>query len=177
MLEAVYRQEAAWVCRQPDGTYRLGDPRPAVLLPGSFNPLHHGHTTLADIAAGRLDAPVAFELSVANVDKPDLPAEALSRRLDQFHSRHPVYISRAPTFRAKAALFPGCVFVVGADTAARIVHPRYYGDDPGEMGRALAEIVAHGCRFFVGGRVGGGGRVVGGGGGASPGGHPEMFRG
>src|SRR5690242_11907746 len=91
MLDAFYRREAAWVCREPDGTFRVGDPRPAVLLPGSFNPLHHGHTTLAEIAADRLGAPVAFELSVANVDKPELSADELNRRLDQFRDRHPVY--------------------------------------------------------------------------------------
>ena len=56
MLDAFYRQEAAWVRREPDGTWRVGDPRPAVLLPGSFNPLHHGHTSLAEIAAERLGA-------------------------------------------------------------------------------------------------------------------------
>src|SRR5207245_755539 len=74
MIDVLYRREAAWVCREPDGTPRVGDPRPAVLLPGSFNPLHLGHTTLADIAAKRLGSPVAFELSIANVDKPELSA-------------------------------------------------------------------------------------------------------
>src|SRR5689334_20166289 len=115
MLDAFYRQEAAWVRHEPDGTVRVGDPRPAVLLPGSFNPLHHGHTTLADVAADRLGAPVAFELSVANVEKPELSSEELTHRLGQFRGRRAVYVSRAATFRAKAALFPGCVFVVGAD--------------------------------------------------------------
>jgi hypothetical protein len=177
MLDAVYRQEAAWVCRQPDGSYRVGDPRPAVLLPGSFNPLHHGHTTLAGIAAERMGAPVAFELSIANVDKPDLAAEEVSRRLGQFLDQDPVYISRAPTFRAKAALFPGCVFVVGADTAARIVHPRYYGGDPAEMVRALAEIAAHRCRFFVGGRIDEAGQFVDVGGVPIPAAYRDMFEG
>ena len=177
MLDALYRQEAVWVCQEPDGTFRFGDPRPVVLLPGSFNPLHHGHTTLADVAADRLGRPVAFELSVANVDKPDLPADELTRRLGQFRDRHPVYVSRAPTFRAKAALFPGCVFVVGADTAARIVHPRYYGDDPAEVERSLAEIAERGCRFFVGGRVDAAGRFVDVGGVAIPKGYRDMFQG
>jgi hypothetical protein len=177
MLEAVYRQEAAWVRREPNGTYRVGDSRPAVLLPGSFNPLHHGHTTLAGIAADRLREAVAFELSIANVDKPDLTFDEASRRLDQFRGRHPVYVSRAPTFRAKAVLFPGCVFVVGADTAARIVHPRYYGDDPAEVERALAEIASHGCRFFVGGRIDAAGRFVDVGGVPIPAGYRDMFQG
>src|SRR5688572_26307521 len=140
-----------WVCQDAGGDLLVGDPRPAVLLPGSFNPLHRGHTSLAEIAAERLGAPVAFELSVANVDKPELPVDELNRRLGQFLNRAPVYVSRAATFRAKASLFPGCVFVVGADTAVRLISPRYYGDDPAEVVRALDEIRSHGGRFFVGG--------------------------
>jgi hypothetical protein len=177
MLDALYRQDAAWVRQDPDGTIRVGDPPPAVLLPGSFNPLHHGHTTLADIAAQHLGTPVAFELSIANVDKPELTPEEVSRRLGQFLDRHTVYVSRAATFRAKAALFPGCVFVVGADTAARLVHPRYYGDDPAEMIPALDEITGFGCRFFVGGRIDASGRFVDVGGVAVPAGYRDLFQG
>lgn len=177
MLEALYRKEAAWLRLDPDGTIRVGDPRPSVLLPGSFNPLHHGHTRLAAIATERLGAPVAFELSIANVDKPELTPEEVSRRLGQFLNRHAVYVSRAATFRAKAALFPGCVFVVGADTAARLVHLRYCGDDPAEMIRALDDIAAAGCRFFVGGRTDAAGRFVDIGGVAIPAGYRDLFQG
>ena len=166
-----------WVCQDVGGVFRVGDPRPAVLLSGSFNPLHHGHTSLAEIAAERLGAAVAFELSVSNVDKPELSPEELNRRLEQFLHRHPVYVSRAPTFRAKAALFPDCVFVVGADTAARLVSPRYYGDDPDEVIRALDEIRSYGSRFFVGGRMDGAGRFVDVGGVAIPDGYRDMFQG
>jgi len=175
MLDLLER--SPWVRVDSDGTFRVGDPRPAVLLPGSFNPLHQGHTTLADTAAERLGVPVAFELSIANVDKPELAADEVRRRLEQFRERHAVYVSRAATFRAKAALFPGCVFVVGADTAARLVHPRYYGDDPAEMIRALDEIAGFGCRFFVGGRVDAAGRFVDVGGVAIPAGYRDMFHG
>jgi hypothetical protein len=177
MLDALYRQEAAWFRQDPDGTIRVGDARPAVVLPGSFNPLHHGHTTLADIAAQRLGSPVTFELSIANVDKPELAPEEVRRRLGQFLNRHSVYISRAATFRDKAEIFPGAVFVIGADTAARLVHPRYYGDDPAEMIRALDEIAGFGCRFFVGGRVNAAGRFEDVGSVAIPAGYRDLFHG
>jgi Cytidylyltransferase-like len=160
VLQAIYRQEAPWVTQEPDGAFRVDSAPPRLLFPGSFNPLHRGHTTLAELAAGRIGVPVAFELSIANVDKPDLPLDEVRRRLQQFHGLGPVIVTRAPEFVRKAALFPGSVFVVGADTAARIVHPRYYGDDPGKAIRALEEIRSCGCRFFVGGRVDSAGRFV-----------------
>jgi hypothetical protein len=131
--------------------------RPAALLPGSFNPLHHGHLGLARAAAARLGAVVAFELSVANVDKPDLDAAEVGRRVAQFRDVGPVWVTRAPTFTEKAELFPGAAFVVGYDTAARLVDVRYYANDPARRDAALERIAAAGCRFVVGGRVDAGG--------------------
>jgi hypothetical protein len=159
MLDALFRQEAPWVRRDPNGVFRVDVP-PRILFPGSFNPLHHGHITLGDRAAERLGAPVAFELSIANVEKPDLTSDEVLRRLAQFDYRAPVYVSRAATFRQKAELFPGCVFVVGADTALRVVDARFYGDDPSAMVRALDAIRTAGCRFLVGGRVDAAGQFV-----------------
>jgi hypothetical protein len=139
----------------PDGTLLAGQQIVGGLLSGSFNPLHAGHERLAQAAAVVLGMPVLFELPVVNADKPPLSYAEVERRLEQFRGRHPVVLTRAPLFRDKAALFPGCVFVVGYDTAARLVEPRYYG---GEARRdaALAEIRAAGCRFLVAGRAVGG---------------------
>jgi len=43
---------------------------------------------------------------------------------------------------------PNSVFIVGADTAKRILDKKYYGGT-GEMLVALAEIKGHGCQFAV----------------------------
>src|SRR5947207_12169543 len=104
------------VCVEPDGNARAGGPPPLALLPGSFDPLHPGHTGLAAAAAARLGVPVAFELSVANVDKPELTAEEVARRVARFAGVGPVWVTRAATFEAKAGLFPGAAFVLGFDT-------------------------------------------------------------
>jgi Cytidylyltransferase-like len=141
------------VCVEPDGSVRVIDLRPAAILPGSFNPLHEGHRRLAEVGARRLGTPVAFELSVLNVDKPPLDDDEVNHRLDQFRGIAPVYLTRAPEFQKKAELFPGAVFVVGADTALRIISPRYYQDDPSQRNLALAHIRAQGCRFLVAGRL------------------------
>jgi Cytidylyltransferase-like len=153
MLEVFYHQEARWVLQDPNGQLLLNAPPPHVLFPGSFNPLHVGHTRLAELVVDRLGNAVTFELSIRNVDKPELPADEVLWRLEQFRGRAPVIVTRAATFVEKAVHFPGSVFVVGADTAARITHPRYYGNDPAKVAAALEAIRAAGCRFFVGGRV------------------------
>jgi hypothetical protein len=176
MLDAVYRRDVPWVRHEPDGHFRLDAPPPRLVFPGSFNPLHHGHTTLVEVAAERFGHPVAFELSIANVDKPELPPDEVFRRLGQFRGRHPVYVTHAPTFREKADLFRGCVFVVGADTAVRVIDPRFYGDLAALLG-ALDEIRAAGCRFVVGGRVDAAGRFVEIGGMAVPDDYRDLFEG
>ncbi len=122
------------------------------ILSGSFNPLHVGHERLAAAAAVMLNMPVAFELPVLNADKAPLGYAEIERRLAQFRWRYTAVLSRAALFIDKARLYPRCVFVIGYDTAARLVAPRYYG---GPTGRdtALAAIRRHGCRFLVAGRV------------------------
>ncbi|CAM9486106.1 unnamed protein product, partial [Hapterophycus canaliculatus] len=141
-----------------------------VVLPGSYNPLHRGHLGLLEAARAALEKTLldtsggggktmvhgVFEISVSNVDKGGLAAEEVRRRAAQFAEPrgvgwpYPVVVTRAPLFSQKARLFPGCAFVVGADTAKRIIDPRYYGNS--QMVSALAEIRHLGCSFIVGGR-------------------------
>ena len=52
------------------GTAEADAPVRGGVLPGSFNPLHRGHRSLAATASRILGEPVTFELSISNVDKP-----------------------------------------------------------------------------------------------------------
>lgn len=135
------------------GLLRTADICPQVLLPGAFDPLHMGHLGMAEAASDLLGKPVAFEVSAANADKPLLTQEALLARLAQFAGRYPVYATAAPTFLEKARLFPGVTFVLGFDTAVRLLHPRYYHGTHSHMLAALREMGELGCRFLVAGRV------------------------
>jgi hypothetical protein len=139
----------------PDGRWVADAPVRGVLLSGSFNPLHTGHEQLASAAGTMLGLPWSFELPIVNADKPPLGYAEIERRLDQFRGRYTVVLSREPLFVGKAALFPGCVFAIGYDTALRLLDPRYYG---GAAGRdaALESIRSHSCRFVVAGRAEGG---------------------
>jgi hypothetical protein len=143
-------ETAPAVCVEGGG-HRTG-PRPLAVLPGSFNPLHHGHTSLARAAAARLGVEVHYELSVVNADKPALPADEVERRAAQFAGVGPLWLTRCPTFATKADLFPGAAFVLGWDTAVRVIDPKYYGGEPGRDA-ALRKLLESGSRLVVAGRV------------------------
>jgi hypothetical protein len=138
---------------QPDGQIMLSAPQPFVLFPGSFNPMHEGHVLLARVAEELRQQPLAFEISVTNVDKPPLGGETVRHRLSQFAWKSPVELTRAPTFLEKSRLFRGTTFVIGADTAERLVAPKYYGDDELRMHVALEEIANSGSSFLVAVRI------------------------
>ena len=153
-LEQLLSGEARWVVRHPDGTMDVEGEAPTLLLPGSFNPIHIGHREMMTGGVERVGATGGYELSVTNVDKPPLERVEVLRRLEQFGPEDTVVLTRAETFQKKAALLPGRTFVLGWDTAVRLVAPRYYGGES-EMMLALAEMMAGGARFIVAGRADG----------------------
>jgi nicotinamide mononucleotide (NMN) deamidase PncC len=159
LIERFLAGEFDRLTAQPDGQLMLSAPRLPVLLPGSFNPMHAGHVALARVAEEITQQPLAFELSVVNVDKPQLDSGTVRRRLAQFAGKWPVELTKAPTFLAKSRLFPRTTFVIGADTAERLIAPKYYGDDEVRMHAALEEIANSGASFLVAARIDAAGRV------------------
>ena len=148
------------VTAQPDGQMMLSAPRPPVLLPGSFNPVHAGHVLLAQVAEELRQQPLAFEISVTNVDKPPLAGKTVRRRLCAIRREVAgrTHAERPPSSRSRAC-FRKTTFVIGADTAERLVAPRYYGDDEVRMHVALEEIANSGGSFLVAVRIDAAGRV------------------
>ncbi len=136
----------------PDGS--LTEPRdrgPRLVLSGSFNPLHYGHTGLAAAASGLLGREVSFELPVINAEKPPLQAAELQRRAQQFAGRGPLLLTRAPLFIDKVRLFPGSTFIIGADTAVRLLDARFYGSEQA-VHDSFRELDSLGGHFLVAGR-------------------------
>ena len=170
-LEQLLSGEAEWVTFRPGGhgqapQMEVEGAAPRALLPGSFSPLHSGHRGLAQAAEVALGERPAFEISVVNVDKPPLDPAEIERRLAQFDAGETVVLTTAETFFKKARLFPGRTFVIGWDTAIRLVAPRYYRREAAgreaagnrivnpetAMLAALAEMWTAGARFLVAGR-------------------------
>jgi nicotinamide mononucleotide (NMN) deamidase PncC len=128
--------------------------RPRGLIPGSFNPAHAGHRELRAVAQELLGGPVAFELAIVNADKPRLDFHSIDQRCAQFDGDL-LAITSAPLFLDKARVFPGATFVVGYDTAERLIDPRFYGHSEARMHSALAELRERGAHFLVAGRAAG----------------------
>ena len=135
-------------------------------LPGSFNPLHEGHVAglASAVAAAAATSPPGlpppaptYELSIVNADKGGLSAAAVRARVAQFTGvGATIVLTRAPLFCDKAALLgPGASFVVGVDTADRLVDPKYYGGGAAGAAAALARVAAGGGKVYVLPRVDG----------------------
>lgn len=109
------------------------------------------------MAAEKLDRPVWLELSVANVDKQVLDESKVRDRIHSIQKMTEdlsvgIVVTQAATFVAKAKLFPGTVFVVGADTVERINHPKYYQGCERLRNSSIAQLREQDCRFLVFGR-------------------------
>ncbi|OSX77595.1 hypothetical protein BU14_0142s0006 [Porphyra umbilicalis] len=140
-----------------------------LVLPGSFNPQHRGHRELLAVASKmRPGRTPAYELSATNVDKPPLPPPPSARASAPSSTPPPpgppppvVLVTAAPLFAHKATLLPGTTFVIGADTAVRLVDRKYYGGSEAALVASLAAVAARGCDFLVAARWdAGGGRLA-----------------
>ena len=154
LLARVAGGDFDWLRRSPDGAETPGRRLSgAVLLSGSFNPLHDAHRRLAGVAAGLLGRDPMFELGLINADKAPIAEEEAGRRAAQFTGYAPVLLTAEPRFADKVAWVRESVFVIGADTLARLVDPGFYARDPGGMPDAFARIRESGCRFLVAARL------------------------
>lgn len=123
------------------------------IFPGAFDPLHVGHREMAKLAERRLGCPVAFEISIENVDKPDLTLHTIKQRLTQFDISQTVFLTRAARFTQKADLFSRPHFIVGADTITRIGDAKYYEQNSVTRDGAIDRLCDQGARFLVFGRL------------------------
>jgi hypothetical protein len=94
-----------------------------------------------------------FELSIANVDKPELSLPEIRKRLSQFDEEHTICLTKASRFTEKATLFPHGRFIVGADTIIRIGDSRYYEKSAHRRDTAIEQLHELQIRFLVFGRV------------------------
>ena len=123
------------------------------ILSGSFNPIHKGHIELSKLASGILGVPVAFEISVTNVDKSPLQPGEVKKRVSQFEKSETVILTCAPLFAEKSSIFKNSTFIIGNDTALRLVDPKYYDNNVQDMYTSLQKVKDNQCNFLVAGRL------------------------
>ncbi len=152
-IRSIWTGAAEFIWSHPSGelTSTLSE-QPGGLLSGSFNPLHSGHLRLRTVAESLLQRPVYFEMPITNADKPRLDFLSIEARRRQFNDC-PVALTSAALFVTKARLFPQTVFVVGYDTAERLLDLRFYNNSAAKLLEAFRLIREDGCRFLVAGRV------------------------
>lgn len=119
------------------------------ILSGSFDPLHAGHVKMKQVAEKMLGGQVLYEVTLQNADKPPLDYLSLKIRTQQF-AEGQLLLTQAPTFVEKASLFPGATFVLGWDTAVRVLDRRFYPE--GQVESSLESILGRGCHFLVAAR-------------------------
>jgi hypothetical protein len=135
---------------------------PQLVCAGSFDPCHCGHLAMAAaarVAPTATARPLLFELCVRNADKPPLAYPAIFRRVALFARLGlPLSVTAAGTFSAKAFIFPpGSAFIVGIDTASRLLEAKFYGPthDATALRAAFQTLKDRGVSFLVAGRAAG----------------------
>lgn len=95
--------------------------------------------------------PVVFEIAAINADKPPIPRDEIIRRVVQFDpffneallaaglTNVAVCVTSEPLFLQKSKLFRDCNFLIGSDTMARIINPKYYYSEPAIQGQGQGE--------------------------------------
>lgn len=128
--------------------------QPQVIFPGSFNPVHNGHIDVLKAAHSITQKPITLELSLKNVDKPEIDYLSFCNRKNKIEEQlvrkpyfHDLVVTNAPTFIEKAQIFPESTFIVGDDTLLRIVDKKYYDTD--KYHDAILDLYHYKTKFLI----------------------------
>ena len=121
----------------------------SIILSGSFNPLHEGHIELLKASSKEFKKNPLYEISIKNVDKSKINFNDLINRINQFKSLGKLVVTNSAKFEEKSKIFKESIFVIGYDTALRLVDDKYYDDD---FRKSLKIIEKNNCSFLVSGR-------------------------
>ena len=128
---------------------------PEFLFPGSFDPMHRGHSRMLEIVRQKFgpNVRVALEIAVQNVDKPPMDYVDLHDRMVPI-AQHLgmatvfVWLTQFALFAEKSDFFRDVTFMVGTDTLKRIAMTQYYCNDSSSADTAIDQLIENGCRFL-----------------------------
>ena len=163
IINGIYQSAIPFIYKDIDGIWSTKLPKNLLILSGSFNPFHDGHLGMMKKVKDITKLLPVYEISVLNVDKPSISLNDLFDRLDAFPNKSRVLITASPRFNEKSVLFPDSKFLIGYDTALRLLHSKYYSDfidknNNNIVLNALDVIRENKCSFIVAGRIDKGGK-------------------
>jgi hypothetical protein len=127
----------------------------AVILSGSFNPVHEGHLGMMGAALAQTGRKhMLYELSIQNADKGFIEESVIVKRARQFQERDlDLVLTKEPFFYRKALLLPGACFCLGYDTFVRLMDLKYYEGKKENLEAMLHTLRSQGTSFIVAGRL------------------------
>jgi nicotinic acid mononucleotide adenylyltransferase len=132
-----------------DGT-RQGVPQEVELaFPGTFDPPHEGHHGMAATVAAVTGNKPVFWITAEPPHKAAVPLPELLRRARLLRGHDALFTRGEPLYLDKARRYPGCGFVIGTDSLARMLDPKW---GPA-VDRLVDEFRILGTRFYVTSRV------------------------
>jgi cytidyltransferase-like protein len=117
-------------------------------LPGSFNPPHNGHFGAAEAVRALTGKRIIFSVTANPPHKDPLGLHDMLERAKMLRGKDVVFTEGDALFIEKARRFPGASFIVGADTARRMLDPKWCPVEP-----MIDEFRDLGTKFYVLGRV------------------------
>lgn len=129
-----------------------------VLMAGSFNPIHHGHTQLLSAAVETAGSNLmgVFELSISNAAKSEIGDRELYSRMTQFIAENEnkmLLVTNKPYFRDKVNFIDSnSWFCIGADTYKRFFDLKFY-ESPKQLLEFTNFLISRGVKLVVGPRA------------------------
>lgn len=119
------------------------------LMSGAFNPLHEGHTSVAQHVMDQYNKTVVYEVTAEPPHKEPMTVQALLQRAKLLQGYDRFFTKSNPLYLDKARAFPGVPLVVGADAMLRMLDPKW-GVNPKEL---LSEFQKLNTTLLVSGRL------------------------
>ena len=158
IINGIYQNSIPFIYKDIDGIWGTKLPKNLLILSGSFNPFHEGHLGMMQKGKDITKLLPVYEISVLNVDKHSLSLNDLFDRLDTFPDKSRILITASPRFNEKSVLFPNSKFLIGYDTALRLLDSKYYSDfvdiNNNNIVLDVLEVIRENkCSFIVAGRI------------------------
>lgn len=132
-----------------DGTRDEVPTEVELAFPGTFDPPHEGHLGMAASVEALTGKKPVFWITAEPPHKAPVPVQELLRRARLLRGHDVLFTRGEPLYLDKARRYPGCGFVIGTDSLARMLDPRW-----GPSVEVLVEeFRSLGTRFYVTSRL------------------------